>query len=79
MATRVLHGIHFFEQIWKGTTQGTSLWSFIKIGQVVKEKMSFKAIVDVFPIYRYVKPNDPQGVANFDPRGIIWTILVEDH
>ena len=33
--------------------------------------MSFKAIVDVFPIYPYVKPNDTQGVANFDPRGIV--------
>ena len=51
----------------------------MNISQAVKEEMSFKAIVDVFPIYPYVKPNDPQGVANFDPRGIIWTILVEDH
>ena len=79
MVTRVLHGTNFFKHFWKGTTQGTSLWSFIKIGQAVKEEMSFEAIVDVFPIYPNVKPNDPQGVANFDPRGIIWTILVEDH
>ena len=30
----------------KGTTQGTSLWSFMKIGPVVLEKKSFKAIED---------------------------------
>ena len=47
----------------------------MKIGQVVLEKKIFKD----FPIYPYVKTNDPEGVANFDPRGIIWTILVEDH
>ena len=41
--------------------------------------MSFKSIVDIFPIYPYENPNDPQGVANFDPRGIILTFLVEDH
>ena len=41
--------------------------------------MSFEEIVDGFPIYPYVKTNDPQGVVNFDPGGIIWTILVEDY
>ena len=46
MATRLLHGIQLFEQFWKGTTQGSSLWSFIKIGQGVKEEMSFDVIVD---------------------------------
>ena len=79
MATRVLHGIHFLKQIWKGTIQVTFLWSFIEIGHEVKEEMSFKAIVDVFPIYSYVKPNDTQGVPNFDSRDIILTIFLEDH
>ena len=46
----------------------------MKIGPVVLEKKIFKD----FPIYPYVKTNDPQGVANFDPRDIISTFLVED-
>ena len=43
------------------------------------EKMSLEDIVDGFTIYPYGKTNNPQGVANFDPRGIIWTILLEDN
>ncbi len=42
MATRVLHGIQFFEQFSKGTTQETFLGSLDEIGLAVYEKMSFK-------------------------------------
>ena len=30
-----------------------------------------------FLLYVYIEINDPQGVDNFDPRAIIWTILLE--
>jgi hypothetical protein len=45
MATRVLHGIKFFEQFLKVTTKGTFLCSLDEIGSVVNEEMSFKAKV----------------------------------
>jgi hypothetical protein len=45
MATRVLHGIKFFDQFLKVTTKGTFLWSLDEIGLVVYEEMSFKAKV----------------------------------
>jgi hypothetical protein len=45
MATRVLHGIKFFEQFLKVTTKGTFLWSLDEIGLVVYEEMSFKVKV----------------------------------
>ena len=41
--------------------------------------VSEKKIFEVFTIYIYGKPMTPQGGANIDPRGIIWTILVELH
>jgi hypothetical protein len=46
MATRVLHGIKFFEQFLKVTTKGTFLWSLDEIGLVVYEEMSFKVKVN---------------------------------
>ena len=39
MATRVFEGIKFFQKILKRTMAGTFLRKFIKIGQVVSEKM----------------------------------------
>jgi hypothetical protein len=45
MATRVLHGIKFFEQFLKVTTKGTFLRSLDEIGLVVYEEMSFKVKV----------------------------------
>jgi hypothetical protein len=42
MATRVQHGIQFFEQSLKVTTKGTFLWSLYEIGLAVYEEMSFK-------------------------------------
>jgi hypothetical protein len=45
MATRVLHGIKFFEQFSKVTTKGAFLWSLDEIGLVVYEEMSFKVKV----------------------------------
>jgi hypothetical protein len=42
MATRVLHGIDFFEQLWKSFMQVTFLPSFSKIGPGVQEKKSFE-------------------------------------
>jgi hypothetical protein len=45
MATRVLHGIKFFEQFLKVTIKGTFLWSLDEIGLVVYEEMSFKVKV----------------------------------
>jgi hypothetical protein len=45
MATRVLHGIKFFEQFLKVTTKGTFLWSLDEIGSVAYEEMSFKVKV----------------------------------
>jgi hypothetical protein len=45
MATRVLHGIKFFEQFSKVTTKGTFLCCLDEIGLVVYEKMSFKVKV----------------------------------
>ena len=35
MATRLMTGIQFLEQLWQSFTQGISLPSFIKIGPVV--------------------------------------------
>jgi hypothetical protein len=45
MATRVLHGIKFFERFSKMTTKGTFLCSLDEIGLVVYEEMSFKVKV----------------------------------
>jgi hypothetical protein len=45
MATKVLHGIEFFEQILKVITKGTFLLSLDEIGLVVYDKMSFKVKV----------------------------------
>jgi hypothetical protein len=45
MATRVLHGIEFFEQFLKLTTKETFLWSLDKIGLAVYEEMLFKVKV----------------------------------
>jgi hypothetical protein len=45
MATRVLHGIKFFEQFLKLTTKETFLWSLDEIGLAVYEEMSFKVKV----------------------------------
>jgi hypothetical protein len=45
MATRVLHGIIFFELFLKVTTKGTFLWSLGVIGLAVYEEMSFKVKV----------------------------------
>jgi hypothetical protein len=45
MATRVLHGIKFFEHFSKVTTKGPFLWSLEEIGLVVYEEMSFKVKV----------------------------------
>jgi hypothetical protein len=45
MATRVLHGIKFFEQFSKVTAKGTFMWSLDEIGLVVYEEMSFKVKV----------------------------------
>ena len=33
----------------------------------------------VFPNYKSMEANDPQGVANLDPRGMAGTIYVGDH
>jgi hypothetical protein len=46
MATRVLHGIKFFEQCLKVTTKGTFLWSLDEIGLADYEEMSFKVKVN---------------------------------
>jgi hypothetical protein len=45
MATRVLHGIKFFEQFLKLTYKGTFLWSLDEIGLAVYEEMAFKVKV----------------------------------
>jgi hypothetical protein len=45
MATRVLHGIKFFEQFLKVTTKGTFLSSLDEIGSADYEEMSFKVKV----------------------------------
>ena len=46
MATRVLDGIKFCEQILKRTSQGTFLPSLVQIGPAVWEEKMFKGIVD---------------------------------
>jgi hypothetical protein len=45
MATRVLHGIEFFERFLKLTTKVTFLWSLDEICSVVYEEMLFKVKV----------------------------------
>ena len=45
------------------------------VGLVVSEKKIFL----VFSYCRSMETIDPQGVAKFDPRGMIGTIYVEDH
>ena len=46
MATRVLHGMEFFEQLQKWTTQRSFLPSLVRIYSVVYGEMSFKVIVN---------------------------------
>jgi hypothetical protein len=41
MATRFLHGMKFFEQLWKPFTQVTILPSLVEIGLVVFHKKIF--------------------------------------
>jgi hypothetical protein len=41
MATRFLHGMKFFEQLWKPFTQRFILPSLVEIGQVVFHKKIF--------------------------------------
>ena len=43
------------------------------------KKISNKKISKVFPFISQRKTCDPQGGAIFDPRSIIWTLLVEAH
>jgi hypothetical protein len=45
MATRVLHGIKFFENFLKVTTNGPFLWSLREIGLAIYEEMSLKVKV----------------------------------
>jgi hypothetical protein len=45
MATRVLHGIKFFEQFLRVTTKGPFLLSLDEIGSAVYEEMLFKVKV----------------------------------
>ena len=47
MATRVVDGIKFCEQLLKRTTPGTFLPSLVQIGLAVYEELMFKEIVDV--------------------------------
>jgi hypothetical protein len=42
MATRFLHGMKFFEQLWKPFTQGSILPSLVEIGPVVFHKKIFE-------------------------------------
>jgi hypothetical protein len=45
IASRVLHGIKFFEQFLKVTTRRTFLWSLDEIGFGIYEEMSFEVKV----------------------------------
>jgi hypothetical protein len=45
MATRILHGIKFFEQFLRVTTNEPFLWSLDEIGLTIYEKMTFKVKV----------------------------------
>jgi hypothetical protein len=45
LATRVLLGIKFFEQLLKLTTKGTFEWSLDEIGSALYEEMSFQVKV----------------------------------
>jgi hypothetical protein len=42
MATRLLHGMKVFEQLWKPFTQESILPSLVEIGQVVFQEKIFK-------------------------------------
>jgi hypothetical protein len=42
MATRFLHEMKFFEQLWKPFTQGSIMPSLVEIGLVVFHKIFFK-------------------------------------
>jgi hypothetical protein len=42
IATRILHGMKFFEQLWKPFNQGSILPSLVEIGLVVITRRCFK-------------------------------------
>jgi hypothetical protein len=48
MATRLLHGMKFFEQLWKPFTQGSILPSLVEIGLVVFHKKIFQVHYIIF-------------------------------
>ena len=45
MTTRILPGLEIFEQLWKGTTLWSFLWSLIEVSQFVQEEI-LEEIVD---------------------------------
>ena len=45
------------------------------VGFMVSLRFFFK----VFPHYKSVEANDPQGVVNLDPRGMVDMIYIGDH
>jgi hypothetical protein len=65
MATRVLHGIKFFEQFLKVTTKGTFLRSLDEIGLMVYEEMSFKVKVHRRTAGRWTKSDHKSSTCHF--------------
>jgi hypothetical protein len=64
MATRFLHGMKFFEQLWKPFTQGSILPSLVEIGLLVFHKK-------IFYVHYIIYITMTRGGAYFDPRAII--------
>ena len=67
-----------YEQSWCKSTRRCFVPNIKALHFLVSQKKNFK----VFLLCSYVSnlwPPPPRGRASFDPRGIIWTILVQVH
>ena len=60
----------------KGTTKQWYLLIIWALGLIVSEK---KIVFKVFSHYKSMGANDPRGVANLGPRGLIGRIYVGDN
>ena len=62
--------------IIKGLTKHCFTQNLKALGLMVSEK---KIFLRFFSYYKSMEANDPRGVANLDPRGMIGRIYVEYH
>ena len=69
----VLNPEAFYEQTWQRSTRRCHIPNIKSLCHLVSEKKNFEDGL----LRSYVPTSDPRGRASFDPRGIIWTNLVE--